>query len=90
MGYANNEQIDRPLFIHNTSFSYQRKGSGVRAFFLQQPVLKDSTIKVLLRMNQTLLLGPLSVFDSGSKSGSIFVIVYLKPDLIARLRLLLA
>lgn len=62
MGYADNEQIDRPVFIHNTSFSYQRKGSGVRAFFLQQPVLKDSTIKVLLRMNQTLLIGPFVSF----------------------------
>jgi hypothetical protein len=33
IGYADNQQISSSVFISNTTISYQRKGSGIRAFF---------------------------------------------------------
>jgi hypothetical protein len=68
-GYADNQQISSSVFISNTTISYQRKGSGIRAFFLQQPLLKDSTIKVLLRINRTLLVSPFISFKIGKQVG---------------------
>lgn len=58
LGYADNPLINRPVFTTNTAFNYQHKSSGVRAFFMQQPVLKDSAVKEVLRINQTLLVSP--------------------------------
>lgn len=58
LGYANNRFINRPVFISSTTFTYRYKSSGIRAFYLQQPVLKDSAVKVVLRINQTLSISP--------------------------------
>jgi hypothetical protein len=58
LGYANDRLISRPVFIYNTTFNYRFKSSGIRAYFLQQPVLKDSSIKVVVRLNQALSVSP--------------------------------
>ena len=57
-GYTNDKSVTRPVFINNTTLNYQVKDKGVRVFFLQQPTIKDSIVKVILRMNRTLLLSP--------------------------------
>lgn len=57
-GYANNRSVTRPVFINNTTVNYQVKGKGIRVFFMQQPAIRDSIVKVILRMNRTLLLSP--------------------------------
>jgi hypothetical protein len=58
LGYANDRLVSRPVFIYNTTISYRYKTSGIRAYFLQQPVLRDSTIKVVVRLNQALSISP--------------------------------
>jgi hypothetical protein len=61
-GYANDRLITRPVFINNTTVSYRHKSSGIRAFYLQQPTLKDSVVKVVTRINQTLSVSPYAGF----------------------------
>ncbi len=58
LGFADNSSIDRPVFITSSTFTYRYKSSGIRTFYLQQPVLKDSAVKVVLRINQTLSISP--------------------------------
>ena len=58
LGYANDRLVSRPVFIYNTTISYRLKSSGLRAYFLQVPVLKDSAVKVVVRLNRALSVSP--------------------------------
>jgi hypothetical protein len=62
LGYANDRFVSRPVFINSTTIGYRFKNSGIRAYFLQQPVLKDSAIKVVVRLNQVLSVSPYAGF----------------------------
>jgi hypothetical protein len=69
LGYADNKWIDRPVFISSNTFTYRFKSGGLRAFFLQQPVLRDSAVKVVVRINQTLSISPYVAFRLWKRVG---------------------
>lgn len=57
-GFANNSTVNRFTWMTNSSFDFQIGRSGIKGFFVQQPVFKDSLVKQLMRYNRTILLSP--------------------------------
>lgn len=63
-GYANNARVAQPVWLTNSTFDLQYKRIGIKGFYVQQPVLRDSILKYLVRYNQTLLLSPYLNFSA--------------------------
>ena len=57
-GYAANKTVDRKVWLTNTSFDLRKEKFGIRGFYVQVPLLRDSLTKIFIRYNQTLLLSP--------------------------------
>lgn len=57
-GYANNSLVNQPVWLTNSTLDLRAKQVGLRGFYVQQPLLKDSVVKYLIRYNQTLLVSP--------------------------------
>lgn len=57
-GYANNSLVDQPVWLTNSTLDIQFNRVGLRGFYVQQPLLRDSILKYLIRYNQTLLFSP--------------------------------
>lgn len=57
-GYANNSLVDQPVWLTNSTVDIQYNRVGLRGFYVQQPLLRDSILKYLIRYNQTLLVSP--------------------------------
>lgn len=57
-GFASKKVVNQFAWFTNSSVDLKWNQLGIRGFYTQTPVLKDSAIKVLARYSQTLLLNP--------------------------------
>lgn len=57
-GFAANTTVDQKVWLTNTSLDLRKNNFGIRGFYVQVPLLRDSLTKIFVRYNQTLLLSP--------------------------------
>jgi hypothetical protein len=57
-GYAANKTVDQKVWLTNTSLDLRKDKFGLRGFYVQVPLLRDSLTKIFIRYNRTILLSP--------------------------------
>ena len=77
-GYAANKTVDRKVWLTNTSLDLRKGKFGIRGFYVQVPLLRDSLTKIFIRYNQTLLLSPYVNLDLFNKIRTVLRYSYSK------------
>ena len=57
-GYADNNMIDKVVYLTNSNLDWQYHRFGLKGFYVQQPVLRDSSIRKLQHYSRTVMLSP--------------------------------
>lgn len=57
-GFSSREIAGKVIWFTNSSFDIKWQRAGFKGFFVRQPILRDSTVKTLIRNVETLLFSP--------------------------------
>lgn len=66
-GFSNKEVVGKGIWFTNTSLEIRGSRAGLKSFFVRQPLIKDSTQKVLIRTIETILFSPYLNFKIAKK-----------------------